>query len=99
MELWTASNKIIKNIKSKGSLLFIYIKYIIYFICDPRQFVFTQYGPSKPKKWIIDLDSQKESTLNLKIPKKEILSHSPLKLKVARMELLSYYLQNSNSVA
>lgn len=36
---------------SVSILLLIYINSIIYFVCDPRQFLFTQCGQGKPKGW------------------------------------------------
>lgn len=37
-------------------LLFIYIKYIICFICNSRQFLPTPWGPGNPKGWTPILD-------------------------------------------
>lgn len=33
--------------------LLVYIKYVIYFICSPRQYHFIQRVPGKPKVWAL----------------------------------------------
>ena len=41
------------------------MNYIIYFICGPRQFLFTQCGPGKPKGWtptLIDRDGEEHQS-------------------------------------